>query len=504
MKKKFRKKKFPFKYFLEEFKVKIFHVELFLNSRILSEKKIKKKILNFDLKEKSLIIKMDKIYFLIRSSNAIIFSSRKSNRKNVFKFIFSLEQITNYNIINNIFFFIFFLPKEGFEGKRKELIDYVFLSIEAKINFLKKMKKRKSSVLIVIPNQTCFFQIIRVLYHLKKKKMFISFPRKSHEELFSKIRHGKVIKPADNRAIFSDGLEDFFCIGASIKKKNLFFTKKNLKPDFFFFTPLAIRSLKKKLFLKILNFCKSSLIDNLEIIIMQNPENLFMILKYFLHLNKQTYSHKYRKTSSEKQSNDSRLFPFFVIFEYFSIPANFFPIFAQIRINILKIFKKRPEKLILFKKKQIIFLKFKSQIKISSNKQLLNFFLKNLTNFILKKAKKRIIIFCKRYSEFVSIRNHFLKIIRKKKKYRIIFLSEYSDFSDIIRKKINLHNIKNVIIICTERFYHFYRYTDHNFSAGFFYSVPHNWEFILEIERKKKKVDQKKYVYIFGKILDKF
>jgi hypothetical protein len=495
--KRFYKNKFSIK----QFKIKIFKIELIVNCFIVKKKdNYEKKIFTNIILEKDSWIKKNFINFCIRNSSSCLFFPRLFIKKKNFRFIFSFEQFINRIKNNNIFLLLFFCPKETIAEKKNELMEYFFLSQKKKNQFLKQPNDKKFSILIIISNQNSFFQIISYLSNLKQKQNInLIVSKKFYKELFFKIQFGKIIKPADNRTTFLDGYKDFLSIGADFKKKKLYFTKKIFKPNFLFLTPLVIRSLKKPLFLKILNFCKISFIESISIIFMQNIENLFLVLKYFLHLNKKRIFYKREKNLNKNFINYHKIFPFFVILDHFSSHLFFLLLLNRLKfLSVKNFFIKFSKKINFFIQKKFILIKIKVKKKIFSFKKILAFFKKNLTLFILKKAKKGILLFFKKYFDYVLIRNHFIKMLRDKKKYKIVFLNEYLDFSEIVRRKFFFNNNENIIILCTERFYHFYRYKIHNLSSYFFYYFPLEWEFLNEIVRIRNKVDSNINIYIFG------
>jgi len=310
---------------------------------------------------------------------------------------------------------------------------------------------------------------------INKKNQNRSSESRFYERNFLRIKFGKFVKPADNRLNFTEGHEDFINIKCSFEKNKIKFSIKNLNSDFFLLSPLFLRSLDfvfiKKLFTN-LSYC---LIDNFEIILMQNSENFSMILKIFF----------YKK---ENEFRESELFNFYRKRQFqllFSFDYFFSPIFFSLNMAgcLMSSHEKKyltEKKFKFLKIKNNVFLEFEISQKIHPNKQRFLVFKKKLSFFILTKIKKKTLLFCKKYSEYILLRNHVMKI-SEKKDIILVMLNEYLSFNELTRRKNFCNKKKKQIILVTERYYHHHRSIVSNVNTFFFYSFPYNWEFFLEL-----------------------
>lgn len=410
----------------------------------------KKSAENFLRTEKTLLIYTD--LFLPHNLQKIAVFPR-----NLFQNVFEFDNISFLNC----------LVEENIDQIRKKIMQKFFLRREIK----KDVHEKRSSILVLISNQTNFFQLIIIisslLREIKKKKGLFKKPF-LYQESYS-IRFGKMIKPADFRRNFSDGHEDFLQINCAFNKKNIYFGKV-LNTDFIFLTPLSLRTFDVRDFIRTKSLPFYILIDNFHNILLQNVENINMIIaKFFFGETKTSLKTKvnFLEKKHKKFLISNFLFPNFIFFNH---------------IDLKKDSKGDPGKRYGNLFCWNFFFKCKKDTQEFNNRFLI--IRKSLGKFFFKR-KKRILICCKDYFQYIFIRNGLWKNYREKKKF-LIFLHEYLSPPEISKRKILIKNNHSVIILMTERFYFFHRYKVSGVNTVFFFSNILNFEFFYEISKNQK------------------
>lgn len=428
--------------------------------------------------QKNGIIKKKAIEFFIKNEKIILFSN--SFFKKYLNPFLTLYPDKFFVIFrgNQKITFIDSMAEENIEETRKKIFQKFNLQRTKKKNLFKK-----ETILVIISNQTCFFQIIFILFMMSnsfKEKITIN-PNRFWKEDLLLIRFGKMIKPADFRKNFSDGHEDFIRISCSFHKKKIIIGNK-LENEFLFISPLFLRLLNLIDLERIRSLSSIVYVDCFHLILSQNWENLNFILKNIFWNRINSKKKKNKKFTENKN--------FFIFSKFISKKLTFIGKFENLLIarkeKYLKSRNQKTENLIMvYKFKNNIF-DLKNRFKLLQE----NFF----TNFINKKPKT-ILIFCRDYFHFIFVRNRLWKKFRNKNK-RLLLFHEFLKPSEIFRKKELLCVSEPKVILMTERFYFYYRYHFSRVEIVFFFSNPLDGEFYYEISRYVKKYGEK-YIFTF-------
>jgi hypothetical protein len=204
----------------------------------------------------------------------------------------------NYFSTGNIFYISSFKLLGSLENKQikikviennlenKEELREFLISISKNhiLNGFENEKNNGPCILIILPNQTFFLQLIRKFSQRVNKKIASILGKKNNytnkTKFGFKLKYGKFIMPADHRNNFKDGEMCDIIVYGKIKNKCIEFSKSFVNCDIVFTTLLGIKKRKKRLirFLKTINICW---IDSLDIILMQNLENFFFFHEKF-------------------------------------------------------------------------------------------------------------------------------------------------------------------------------------------------------------------------------
>ena len=361
---------------------------------------------------------------------------------------------------------------------KEELREFLLFTIKNKIiRNLKIGKNYRLSFLFILSNQTSLLQIIRKLNGTKKKKTI----NKKGEERFKKnntkmglkIKYGKFILPADHRNYFIDGNLDDIIVYGKIGNGHLKLSKNYVHSNLMFITPRAIKRRKDTIvkFLRTISIC---FIDSFEIISMQNIENFFFILKNLIKLRIYTVSPGIKQLF-ELFISSTKLPGFYLkLFSSLSFSGSFFSKHYKNSLTTgIIIFSKK-----LNLKKSLI------NSKTGFSTIFLSFELKISQIFKIKKSFN-LLIFSRKYSELISIRN-ILQKIKKKVGLKITLFSEYTKNIRKTVSKLNQNGSNREIVLITEKWFFFVRSLFLDFDMIYFHTYPNNREIYYEILRLAK------------------
>lgn len=416
-------------------------------------------------------------FFRIKRCEEI--KSSLSKKFNIRKFIYfnilngpitSLGQVPNnrkasfYSSDYNFYFYLFINNFEiSFHFKNFTFNPKILVVTNSNL-----FEKKKIKIFFVVPNQSFFLKTIsKIIFKLKFKFFRKEIPWKKKN--WKKLKYGKIIKPADRRSFTSHGDEELFSIGGYFKKNKIKITKSFFLNQFIFLTPVSIRKYKilsENIFFRL----KICFIDSLEILLMQNIENLFLVIKIIFQKTRQNLIHRSEIINKIIVSTKFIVNEFLIIIENLSFkPIFYVKSFPDKRIfesNFLKDFS-----IIKFSNKLKSVLEIK-KIKIFANQ----------VYPIIKNSHKNLpmLFFTKNYYEFIILRNFFWKI-SKTTELDIILLSEYTKKAEANKLLFKIGKKIDQIILITERFYFFNRIFASKISKIFFFSLPLNKEYIFEI-----------------------
>jgi hypothetical protein len=396
------------------------------------------------------------IYFNILNGPITSFCQNSTTRKT---FFFSTDHDFNFYLFINNFETSFYFKH------------FIFNPNSLHVNKFNLFEKKKIKIFFVLPNQSFFLKsIAKIIFKLRFKFFIKEF--QGRERNLKKLKYGKMIKPADRRSFISHGEEEIFSIGGYFKKNKIKFTKSFVLNQFVFITPISIRkykNLSENIFFQI----KICFIESLEILLMQNIENLFLVIKIIFQKSQKTRENlTYRNEIINK-----------IIINTKFIVAEFLIIIENLSIKPIFYIRSFPDK----RKFKSCFLKhfsiliFYSDLKSVLEIKKIKIFSKKVFP-ILKDNDKNLpmLFFTKNYYEFIILRNFFWKT-SKNTGLDIILLSEYTKNSEVNKKLLKIGNKLGQIILITERFYFFNRFFISKISKVFFFSLPLNKEYIFEI-----------------------
>jgi hypothetical protein len=342
------------------------------------------------------------------------------------------------------------------------------------LNDFENEKNNGPCVLIIFPNQTFLIQLIRKFSQRIKKKIASSLGKKNYNtnktKFGVKLKYGKFIMPADHRNNFKDGEICDIIVYGKIKNKCIEFSKSFVYCDIVFTTLLAIKKKKKRLikFLKTINICW---IDSLNIILMQNRENFFFFIKNLIKI-KVTFIN----------SNVTPLFEIFIIstricdfcLKFFSSLSFSGSFVSKYYKNFLTI------GIVVFSKKYEI----KKNDKIDFSPVFRSFEFK-ISEIFQIKGSFNLLIFSRKYSEIIPIRN-ILQKIKKRVDLKIILFNEYIKNSDKNFLKLRLKCVNKEVTLITEKWFLYTRYLFKEYDLIYFHTFPDNKEIYYELLRQVK------------------
>lgn len=355
-----------------------------------------------------------------------------------------------------------------------------FLISTTKHQILKDLESEKNyqiSFLFILSSQTSLLQIIRKLSGKLKKKTNIS-PRKkklqkNSNNLGFKLKYGKFIMPADHRNNFKDGNIDDIIVYGKIGERYMKISKNSVNCNIMFITPRAIKK-KKRTMLKFLSIISICFIDSFEIILMQNIENFFFILKNLIKLRLVPIS-----------SGIKPLFELFI--SSTKIPDFYLKLFSSLSFSgtfFSKYYKNFLATGIIVFSKKFIFKKNVINSKTNFSTVFQPFELKMFEIFKIK-GSFNLLIFSRKYSELIPIRN-ILQKIKKKFELKITLFNEYTKDFGKSPPKLNLNCSNREIVLITEKWFFFVRFLFIEFDSIYFHTYPDNREIYYELLRLAK------------------
>jgi hypothetical protein len=430
------------------------------------------------------------LFFLIRQR--IGFSFSRSFRSSL---TFGLAQIINYFTLEGSRIFFFELNYETKEQITKDFVLYAR-------SFLKNCIRKKDMtieqrMMIIIPNQTYFIRFLKFFFIFSRSKIFEP-DQKTKKEFFlekdlKRIKYGKMLKPSDCRKYISEGSNDLIQIGGFLEEKKFKISREVEKCDINFFSPLAIRKLSPGFFEKLIFSTQICFIDNFEVLVMQNIENLLSLFRY-LFAEKNLYKVELAFSLQTKKK--------FSPFQVFLISLS--PLLEKMKIlknldlaRFLFPFQfSKSRKFQNFSYPKLVYLNFITEKNKVGRNQRLVFFKKKFFPILSSQKKSGFLIFTQTYSEYASIRNFFLE---NEAFYGISFLcfSEYISFGELKKKRDLIGKVNNQLILITERFYFFYRYSINETPIIVFYSLPMNRELYFELINGRKRKCLPRTAFIF-------
>lgn len=363
--------------------------------------------------------------------------------------------------------------------ENKEELREFLISI-SKNYILKNFENEKNNgpcVLIILPNQTSLLQLIRKFSKRVKKKI-VSFlgkkNLKTNKTKFGvKLKYGKFIMPADNRNNFKDGEMSDIIVYGKIKNKCIEFSKNFVYCDIIFTTLPALKKKKIRLikFLKTINICW---IDSLDIILIQNLENFFFFIKNLIKI-KGTFINPNFTPLFEIFIVSTRICDFYLkFFSSLSFPGSF----------VSKYCKNFPTfGIVVFSKKYEIKKNGKNN-KIGFSLPFRPFEVKMSEIFQIKKSFN-LLIFSRKYSEIIPIRN-ILQKIKKRVNLKIILFNEYIKNFDKNYLELRSKCVNKEITLITEKWFLYTRYLFKEYDLIYFHTFPDNKEIYYELLRQVK------------------
>jgi hypothetical protein len=345
------------------------------------------------------------------------------------------------------------------------------------LNDFENEKNNGPCVLIIFPNQTFLIQLIRKFSQRIKKKIASSLGKKNYNtnktKFGVKLKYGKFIMPADHRNNFKDGEICDIIVYGKIKNKCIEFSKSFACCNIVFTTLAAIKKKKKSLirFLKTINICW---IDSLDIILMQNLENFFFFMKNLIKIK-----------GSFINLNVTTLFEIFIISTRIcDFCLKFFSSLSFSGSFVSKFYKKiLTIGIVVFSKKYEIKKNSKNN-KIAFSPPFRSFEFK-ISEIFQIKGTFNLLIFSRKYSEIIPIRN-ILQKIKKRTNLKIILFNEYIKNLDKTPPELKLKCALKEVTLITEKWFLSTRYLFNEHNWIYFHTFPDNKEIYYELLRQVK------------------
>uniref|UniRef100_A0AC34R6J8 U3 small nucleolar RNA-associated protein 25 homolog n=1 Tax=Panagrolaimus sp. JU765 TaxID=591449 RepID=A0AC34R6J8_9BILA len=326
----------------------------------------------------------------------------------------------------------------------------------------------RSKILFLSPMRKFAYEYVKNIMNLffkKDQKQWVMSSKKFEEEFGDNGYVPGENKKEDFRELMSGNIDDCFRLGIQVAKKTLKLYQKFPEADILVCSPVGLRMIISEQEGKgerdFLSSIEIVIVDRADVIIMQNWEHLINILEALNSVPKvvQTDISRVRQWSIR---NLGKIYRQTLIFS----ELNFTELHA-------------------------LYNDFSKNYAGGQSDIRLEYFMKN----ILGTLEHGTMIFVSSYFDFVRLRNSL-----KKEDESFVQLHEYAEPRKINRARDLFRLNRKKLIIMTERFHYFKRYTIKGVKSIVFYQLPLNPHFYPELINESSPDNQLESKVIFSKI----
>ncbi|KAG5266073.1 hypothetical protein AALO_G00249490 [Alosa alosa] len=347
----------------------------------------------------------------------------------------------------------------------------------------------RPKVLIVAPFRDGVLQVVQTFIHLlepKEKKMDVSNKKRFKDEFSEdpEDRPSNLIRPDDYHAIFSGNVDDHFRIGVSILKRSIRLFSPFYSSDIIIASPLGLRTLlgvegEKKRDFDFLSSIEVLVLDQADVLLMQNWEHVLHVMK---HLNLQpldAHGVDFSRVRMWNLNSWAKYYRQTLVFSSIQEPQinniltkHSFNYRGQVATknlpktgSICQVLVQLPHVFQLF-----------SADSFMDQDARFQFFVDKVLPQYRDSVMSHTFIYVPSYFDFVRIRNYL-----KKEETNFTSISEYSQRSEVSRARHYFQKGNIQLLLFSERFHFYKRYTIKGIRHLIFYGLPTYPHFYSEV-----------------------